>query len=79
VKAERTSQRHCWAATKAQWGGGETPSESESLGDDEEDEEEEEGEIIFPHSLLLKNLPLPSDLFGQQMGAPASAHRVTHP
>jgi hypothetical protein len=46
---------------------GATSSESESSGHDEEDEEEEEGEIIFPRSLLLENLPSASDLFGSQM------------
>jgi hypothetical protein len=57
--------------------GGETPFESESSGDDEEDEEE--GEMIFPHSPLLKNLPSPGDLFVQQMGVPASPHQAKHP
>jgi hypothetical protein len=33
-----------------------------SSGDDEEDEDEEEGELIFPQSLLLENLPSPGDL-----------------
>jgi hypothetical protein len=35
------------------------------LGDDEEDEDEEEGEIVFPCSQLLGNLPSPSDIFDQ--------------
>jgi hypothetical protein len=52
------------------WGGGEIPSESESLGDNEEDEDNVEGDIIFPCSLLHENLPSPGDLFGQPMGAP---------
>jgi hypothetical protein len=47
-------------------GGGETPSELESSRDDDEDEEV--GEIIFPCSLLPKNIPSRGDLFGWQMG-----------
>jgi hypothetical protein len=50
-------------------GGGETPSELESSGDDEHDEDEEEGEIIFTCSPLPVNLPSPGDLFGWQMGS----------
>jgi hypothetical protein len=49
------------------------------VGDDEEDEDEEEGEIIFPHSSLLRNLPSPGDPFGRQMGAPSSACQVKRP
>jgi hypothetical protein len=58
-------------------GGGQTPSESESSGDDKEDEEE--GEMIFPHSPLLKNLPSPGDLFVLQMGVPTSPRQAKHP
>jgi hypothetical protein len=65
VKAKRTAQRRCPGYSKGAGEGGETPSESESLGDDEEDEDEEEGEIIFPCSQLLGNLPSPSDIFDQ--------------
>jgi hypothetical protein len=78
VKSERAAQRRCSGCRKGiGGGGGETPSESESSGDDEEDEEE--GEMIFPHSPLLKNLPSPGDLFVQQMGVPASPRQAKHP
>jgi hypothetical protein len=63
--------------TKARGGGGDTPFESKSSGHDEEGEDEEEGLIISsPHSTPPESLPSPGDLFGQQMGIPASAHQA---
>jgi hypothetical protein len=51
--------------------GEESSSKSESLGDNEE---EEEGEIISsPRSPPPESLPPNGDLFGQQIGVPASA------
>jgi hypothetical protein len=64
------AQRRCLGCRKGGGGGGKIPSESESSGDNEEDEDNVEGDIIFPCSLLLENLPSPGDLFGQPMGAP---------
>jgi hypothetical protein len=73
-------QRHCPDCHRGtEGGGGRTPSELESSRDDEEGKDKEEGEIIFPFSPLLENLPSPGDLFGRQMGAPASARWVKHP
>jgi hypothetical protein len=59
----------CHKGVRGWGGGGETPSELESSGDDEHDEDEEEGEIIFTCSPLPVNLPSPGDLFGWQMGS----------
>jgi hypothetical protein len=62
--------------------GEETPSESEPLGDDDEEEEDEEeggGVISSPRALSPEILPPPGDLFGRQVGIPASACQGKHP
>jgi hypothetical protein len=62
--------------------GEETPSKTESLGDDDEEEDvdEEEGEITpSPHAPPLEDLPSHDDLFSQQAGISVAAHQTKHP